>query len=381
MKSRNALADRRRWLVGLFPELLGIGGVQEAGRLTAAALQRIAAQRGWATDFLSLNDPTGLSSFEFDGNSVSFRGFGRTKTKFVLDAVRRARSLPRGGKHFVIAAHSNLALPASLMRLNCRGLRTIAVSHGIEVWQPLPYFRRRAIAGAHIALAPSSFSAQKLKDVQRVPPQKIRRLPWPISPAFLRMAETPSALPCPAGFSRRPAILTVGRWSASERYKGADELIGAVAQLSGEFPDLSLVAVGGGDDLPRLRKLAEESGASSRIHFLENLSREEIAGCYAHADVFALPSSGEGFGIVFLEAMAFAKPVVAAASGGATDVVEDDVNGLLVPPRDSKQLACALRRLLSDAALRERLGRKGREIVTEKYSFEGFERALGALLE
>ena len=114
--------------------------------------------------------------------------------------------------------------------------------------------------------------------------------------------------------------------------------------------------------------------------FLENLSREEIAACYAGADLFALPSTGEGFGLVFLEAMAFAKPVVGAACGGTTDVVEDGINGLLVPPGDAGALARALYGLLSDESLRRELGARGAEIVRQKHGFDAFQAELQSLL-
>jgi glycosyltransferase involved in cell wall biosynthesis len=152
------------------------------------------------------------------------------------------------------------------------------------------------------------------------------------------MSDAPASLSVPPVFPQGRVILTVGRWAAAERYKGADELIRAVAQLRASVPGLHLVAVGGGNDLLRLRGVAADLGAADRVHFLENLSREEIAACYAHADLFVLPSAGEGFGLVFLEAMAFAKPVVGVAFGGTTDVVKDGIDGLLVPPRDSEQL-------------------------------------------
>jgi len=371
----------RKRIIGLFPELLGIGGVQEAGRLTAAAIQRSASRLGWSVDFLGLNDPKGSHSFGIAEINVSFQGFGRAKAAFVFAAIRHARALTNGINDAVVAAHPNLAPAVGWMKSTHGPLRAIVMSHGIEVWQPLPYLRRHALTAADVVLAPSRDTAQKLADVQGVSPLKIHRLPWPLNPAFLRLAETPASLCCPAAFSNRPVILTVGRWSASERYKGADDLIAAVAELSVEFPSVSLAAVGGGNDLPRLRKLADNLGLSQRIHFLENLTREEVAACYAHADIFALPSAGEGFGIVFLEAMAFSKAVVAASSGGALDVIEDNVNGLLVPRHDSKQLACALRRVLGDDALRERLGHRGREIVTEKYRFEGFANELERILE
>jgi len=145
-------------------------------------------------------------------------------------------------------------------------------------------------------------------------------------------------------------------------------------------PDLRLAAVGSGDDLPRLRSVAANLGISDRVYFLENLSRQEIAACYARADLFALPSTAEGFGLVFLEAMAFSKAAIGAASGGATDVIEDGVNGLLVPPNDEERLAQALDRLLCDATLRSALGRRGAEIVRQKFQFHIFQAELERIL-
>ena len=123
-----------------------------------------------------------------------------------------------------------------------------------------------------------------------------------------------------------------------------------------------------------------DAGIADRVHFLSCLSGDELAACYAHADVFAMPSSGEGFGLVFLEAMAFAKPVVGAACGGTTDLVEHGVNGLLVPSGDTQKLVAALVSLLGDEPFSARLGRRGAQLVREKYTFENFERELERIL-
>ena len=96
--------------------------------------------------------------------------------------------------------------------------------------------------------------------------------------------------------------------------------------------------------------------------------------------MFALPSTGEGFGLVFLEAMAVGTPIVAVAGGGSTDLVENEINGLLVPPHNPKQLADALARLLCDDALRSTLGRRGFDKVRSQYSFERFESELDEIL-
>jgi phosphatidylinositol alpha-1,6-mannosyltransferase len=368
-------------IVGLFPELLGIGGVQEAGRLTAAALSEIALGRGCSVDFLTINDPAGPHSLAIAGRPISFRGFGRAKMSFVLSAIGRARAAAKDRTLIILAGHPNLAIPADWMQRASPRARTIVMAHGVEVWKPLPLFRRRGLLRANLVLAPSRDTVQKLVDVQGVAPEKARRLAWPLSAAFLRMADLPAGLPVPPAFPKvGPVILTVGRWASSERYKGADELIQAIPQLQIAAPGLQLAAVGGGDDLPRLRDLATRLGVADRVHFLENLSREEVAACYAHADLFALPSTGEGFGLVYLEAMAFSRAVVGVAFGGATDVVEDGVNGLLVPPHDAGALADALGRLLRDEPLREQLGRRGAEIVRRKYEFGVFRAELENIL-
>jgi phosphatidylinositol alpha-1,6-mannosyltransferase len=368
-------------IIGLFPELLGVGGVQEAGRMTAAALQETALRHSWSVDFLSLNDPLGAHSFELAERTISLSGFGRGKIHFLLSGVSRARLLARNSESIVLAAHPNLAVVSSWMQRVCPRLQTVVMAHGVEVWKPLASIRRQALRRANVVLAPSRDTAQKLVEVQGVQPGKIRRLPWPLNPKILHLANAPANLSLPRGFPERGrVILTVGRWAASERYKGADELIRSVSQLVTIVPGLHLVAVGAGDDLSRLERLAANLNVADRVHFFENLSCEELAACYARAEVFALPSAGEGFGLVFLEAMAFSKPVVGASCGGTTDVVEDGINGLLVPPGDAGALAQALGRLLRDEPFRAGLGQRGADIVRRKFQFAVFQSELEKIL-
>jgi phosphatidyl-myo-inositol dimannoside synthase len=372
-----SLASESKCILALFPELLGVGGVQEAGRQTAAALDEFVRRHDWSLDLLSLNDESGARVLRMEGREISFAGFGRAKVPFVFSALARARDNAK----IILAAHPHLALPAMLAKMRAAGSKTIVMSHGIEVWKRLPFLRRRALQQANCILAPSSDTARKLADVQSVRTEKIRRLPWPVNAEILRMADASSTLPVPQEFPQGAVVLTVGRWSASERYKGADDLIEAIAQLQAGSPELQLVAVGGGDDLPRLRQFASDCGVANRVTFLEGLTREQIAACYARCDIFALPSAGEGFGLVFLEAMAFGKPVIGADSGGIPDLVENGANGLLIPPRDRERLAEALKILLADAPLRARLGRHGAEIVRRKHSFAAFKSELGEILD
>lgn len=373
----NTPQRRPQRIVALFPELLGVGGIQEAGRLTAVALTQIALKHGWSTEFLSLNDARGPQTLPSNDTATPLEGFGRSKARFALSAMQKAR----GGTRIVLVAHPHLAVPAAQMKFAAPTVKMIVISHGIEAWSPLPWFRRRAFLRSDIFLAPSRYTAEKIVDAQGAPREKVRILAWPLSPNILRMAERPEDLPLPVNFPRGLIVLAVGRLASCERYKGIDRLIRAVAQLHAKIPGLHLVVIGGGDDLARHVKLATDFGVAAQVRFFDNLSRNEIAACYSRADVFALPSTGEGFGLVFLEAMAFAKPLIGASAGGITDVVEEGENGLLVSPGDAEQLATTLGRLLANERLRIQLGERGAKIVRSRYRFEEFRAKLEAVLQ
>ncbi len=360
--------------------MLGIGGVQEAGRMTAAALWEMGHASGRPVDILSLNDPRGEQHIRWGDSEIPFSGFGRAKARFVLSAIGRARRTPRQATPIILAAHPHLALPAAWIQRLRPDFKTVVMSHGIEVWDPLASRRLRALQTASLLTAPSSYTARKMAGEQNIPESKIRCLPWPLSPDFIKLAEHPGQLPLPPSFPRGRIMLTVGRWAARERYKGVDALILAVARLRATVPDVQLVAIGSGDDLPRLRNIAVEQQVADRVHFLGGLSQRELAACYAAADVFALPSTGEGFGLVFLEAMAFGKPVVGADAGGITDLIRDGSNGLLIPPNDPDALARGLSRLLGDEALRRKMGACGAAMVRREYQFDAFREALDQIL-
>jgi phosphatidylinositol alpha-1,6-mannosyltransferase len=371
------MPQRRGFIVGLFPDLLSVGGVQLAGRQTAAALARWSAERDRDYRFLSLNDVEAELRASAGGQPFTFRGFHRSKVRFLAEALRLAQQEPA----FVLAAHPNLAGPAHAMRFFAPRLRVAVMTHGIEVWTPLPFLRRHALRRADLVFAPSRDTAQKVKAVQGVREEKIRRLAWALDPDFLALAAAAEKLPVPAGFPEGRIILTVGRWSANERYKGADLLIRAMPKLAEAVPDVQLVAIGDGDDRPRLQEIAKGLGVSRQVHFLPSLAKPELAACYARCDVFALPSSGEGFGFVFLEAMALGKPAVGAARGGIPDLIEDGVNGFLVPPDDPERLVAALRALLLDESLRRTMGERARRQALEECSFERFEKELTGALD
>jgi glycosyltransferase involved in cell wall biosynthesis len=157
-------------------------------------------------------------------------------------------------------------------------------------------------------------------------------------------------------------------------------LISVLPRVLKIAPDASLVLVGDGDDRPRLEQLARELGVSKHAHFLHGLTPEELFACYANCEIFALPSRGEGFGLVFLEAMAHAKPVIGGAHGGIPDIIEDGVTGRLLPHGDVERMAQTLEGLLSNPGEAREMGARGKDRVAQVFSFAQFESQLTTIL-
>jgi phosphatidyl-myo-inositol dimannoside synthase len=258
-------------------------------------------------------------------------------------------------------------------------LRTIVCTHGVEVWEPLPAVRRLALRRANVVLAPSTDTANHVAE-QHVRRERIRVLPWALDPEFETIPANAPQGKLPHGYPEGRVILSVGRWLANERYKGMDTLITALPRLLTRWPELQLVAVGEGNDRVWLEELAEKNGVNRHVHFLSGLSFEELAACYEACEMFALPSRGEGFGLVYLEAMAHGKPVIGGAHGGAPEVIEDGVTGYLVPHGDPAQLATSIETLLSDPALAQKMGGRGRQRVEREFRFSVFAKSLKKIL-
>ncbi|HXP36427.1 MAG TPA: glycosyltransferase family 4 protein [Solirubrobacteraceae bacterium] len=163
----------------------------------------------------------------------------------------------------------------------------------------------------------------------------------------------------------RPTIVTVAR--IEERYKGHDAMLRALPLVLAKVPDAQWVVIGDGSLRAGLEALAQSSGVASSVRFLGAVDDEQRNLWLRRANVLAMPSrlpaggfAGEGFGIAYLEAGAYGKPVVAGNVGGALDAVGDGETGLLVDPRDTAALAQALTTLLVDPQLAARLGASGR---------------------
>lgn len=271
---------------------------------------------------------------------------------------------------WVLFSHLGLARVARYVP--ARWSRPYAVFlHGIECWNPLPETDREVLRRASLRIANSALTARRAAAS---------------NPGIGEIAVCPLALPgsTAAGVSTtardsRPTVLVVGRISRSERYKGHEPLIAAWPAIEAAVPGARLVIAGGGDDLERLRALAAKTSPAG-IELTGFLSRAALEGRYAAASVFALPSRGEGFGVVYLEAMAAGLPCVGSVHDAASEVIVNGETGVLVDPDNREQLASSISALLADSNRAREMGDAGRTRLMHTFSYEQFRERLISLL-
>lgn len=252
--------------------------------------------------------------------------------------------------------------------------------HGVEVWDPayaparLPVLER-----ASLLIANSSFTARR---VQELYPQLGRVVTCPLALLEDRVARGGDDDVNAALLSRvRPeSVLILGRMSRGERYKGHDELLECWADVRSRIPRAQLVVAGTGDDLDRLRSKADALTVGDDVLFCGPISEGTKRELLRRVALFAMPSRGEGFGLVYLEAMRSGLPCVGSRHDAAGDVVAHGETGLLVDRESPGALASAVVTLLDDADLRRRYGEAGRRRFEEQFTFPRFRARLGEIL-
>ncbi len=216
------------------------------------------------------------------------------------------------------------------------------------------FLERRHVRRVDRIVTSSAYSAARIAEEYGVDVNRITVVPEAIDLARWRRAFE-AAPKLPRG---GPSILCVAHLYPR---KNVETLLAAMTRLSN---DAVLRVVGTGPGFARLERLSRKLGLGERVELLGHVDFTRLAGEYRRADVFCLPSRQEGFGIVFLEAMAAGLPVVAGRAAAVPEVVIDGESGILVDPRSPDDLAAALDRLLSDPVERRRLGEAGRKRVT-----------------
>jgi phosphatidyl-myo-inositol dimannoside synthase len=297
----------------------------------------------------------------------------RTRVQFFA-RLARLQSLRR--VNWVLFTHVGIA--RAQLRVPRKFRRPYGVFlHGIEAWSAtLDSERRAALREARVRIAISPHTARRVAAAHPDLPALETCLL-----SLLPDDEAPDRVPADARVDYGPhAVVIVGRMSSAERYKGHDQLLLAWPRVLAEIPDASLVVVGRGDDVERLRAKAAALGLGRTVHFPGFLPDAAVRAVLRHSAVFAMPSRGEGFGLVYLQAMRAGIPCLGSRDDAAADVIVDGETGLLVPRQDPEAIAGALARLLTDEPMRRRMGDAGRRRFENVFTYPRFRARLAGVL-
>ena len=364
------MLKKRNKILALFTDVYkSKGGIPVFNQNLLKALRKVYHGRIIA---LSINDVLK----ENDG-CYFFEGYNRGKVRFVFKTLLTSIT---DKPDFIICGHVNIS-PLCLLIKKALGIPYIAVTHGIDAWDVKSIKKRKGLASSDIIVSVSNYTKVRIKEQFGLKEDKLFILPNAADGANFKPKPKPEYLIKRYGVEDRAVILTICRLDKSEAYKGYDKIIGALPKIIEKIPNLAYLIGGKGDDVPRIERLIKDKGLDDYVKLIGFIPEEELVDHYNLCDVFVMPSKGEGFGIVFLEAFACGKPVICGNKDGSVDAVLNGKLGILVDPDNIDQIAEAIINVLQGNIPDNLLDPKYlRETVLEHYGFDKFTKKVNDLL-
>jgi phosphatidylinositol alpha-1,6-mannosyltransferase len=294
------------------------------------------------------------------------------KVNYVLAASKVVRRNPNFG--LIVCGHINLLPVAFLLRLWVQA-PIVLIVHGRDAWEPTTRPLTNYLAGRVDAfISVSELTKQWFLRWAKLSEERGFLLPNAIELEHFGPGPANPALINRYGLASKTVLMTLGRLSSEDRYKGFDEVLESLPILAEEIPDVAYLIVGEGTDRRRLEEKARSLGVDGRLVFAGLVPEAQKADHYRLARAFVMPGRGEGFGIVYLEALACGVPVVASKVDGSREAVRDGDWGILVDPNDQEEIVAGILE-----ALRRPTG-----VVPEglhHFSYEKFEQRLHRIVD
>ncbi len=353
------------------------GGIEKFNCAFIKALTEIFPDKKFC--FLSSHDKQKDANNQYL-NGKDFHAYGGKKFRFVVSSFFRAIS-----SKLLIIGHINLTPLAFLAKLFYPTLKMVLIVHGIEVWGKLNFFRKWVLQNSYQIMAVSEFTKQQLIENHNIKEEIIKIFPNTIDPFF----DTPADFQKPEyllqHYNIKPentVLITIGRISNSEGYKGYDRVIEILPELVSEIPNIVYLIIGSYDEVEkkRLDELIKNKGVSDSVIFAGYVRDEELTSHYLLGDLFVMPSKGEGFGIVFIEAMACGLPVLAGNKDGSSEALDHGRLGTLVDPDNSEELLKAIKSLIINNKMSTESKLEKQKNAFDKFGFENFKKRLKAIL-
>ena len=290
--------------------------------------------------------------------------------------IKTLLNLWNKNQHFdiIFCGHIHLLCIAYAFKLLYKAKLILAI-HGIDAWQPTKrLLNNKLIGSVDVIIVVSEVTKQRFLKWVKVKQAKIFILPNAVNLAEYGPGPKNPALLNRYELTGKIVLMTLGRLAAGEQYKGFDEIIEALPALLTRIPTIAYLIVGEGDDRPRLEAKAKSLGVGERVVFTGFIPEAEKAEHYRLADAFVMPGRGEGFGIVFLEALACGIPAVGSKLDGSREALRGGILGILVDPDRPDDIQAGILEAL----------KRPRGVVPaglDYFSFENFEKRCHQILQ
>lgn len=273
----------------------------------------------------------------------------------------------------VVCGHVNL-LPLAYLFSTLRRVPLVLIVYGIDVWRaPDSSLLRLLVKRVTRVWTISEITKKKMQEWSGLSDTVYTLLPNAIHLERYAPGDKPEWLLQKYDLHGKTIIMTLGRLSSSERYKGVDEVLEVMSDLIQSNNGVMFLVVGDGDDKPRLEKKAELLGVGNNVIFTGFVKEDEKQDYFRLADAFVMPGRGEGFGFVFMEAMASGLPVVASSKDGSQEAVRNGALGLIVDPDNRQLLISAIIEVIKMP--------KKVPAGLEFFAFESFQKRVGEAIE
>jgi glycosyltransferase involved in cell wall biosynthesis len=344
------------------------GGIEKVCRIMGKALYEASIENETGFQIASMYDN---QADAFDNSYFpveNFNGFACHKRAFIKEMVLEGRR-----SDVVILSHLNLLPVGWLIKKRSPKTKLILLAHGIEIWYPLPRYKRRMLQQCDSILSVSQYTQQQVIGVHEFPQNKCKVLNNCLDPYLhLPVADKkdPGLLKKYGFLSNNFILFTLTRISSKEKYKGYDKVLEAISFLREKYPNLKYLLAGKYDlkEKECLDQLIIKNGLEENVVMPGFIPEEELPDHFSLADAYIMPSKGEGFGIAFIEAMYYGLPVIAGNADGSADALLQGKLGQLTDPSDPNEIAGAISKLIEDP--QNFLPNK--EVVNTQFGYEGY---------
>jgi len=351
------------------------GGIEKVCRIAGKALYEDSVARQQRLMIWSMHDKEGDATHNRYFPTELYKCFAARKAGFVKDAILQGTQ-----SKVVLLSHINLLMIAWAIKKISPSTKIILMCHGIEIWGQVSKAKAMMLSAVNEFWAVSHYTQKRIMESHAVAANKIKVLNNCLDP-YLPL---PKNIVLPKNLNERYGIkehhkvlFTLTRLSSKEKYKGYEDVIKALAELNNSNIKYIIAGKGDATELKNLQQSITTAGIADRVILAGFIPDEELAAHFNLSNCYIMPSSKEGFGIVFIEAMYYRVPVIGGNADGSMDALQNGTLGTVVTPGNIEEIKAAIQNVLYNGAGHQ----PNEKLLNQKFSYGVYKEKLEGLLK